>query len=142
MKIDLITFEDIRERAEIDIFGGIIEIPCADKVMRGTIDDILWWPHRHPREIHWVNGMAWNNHYSAWDHFNNGITKFKRESFDWFDGPYQMESGEIFFMLQKVIHVIIFPVGHPAPETPYDWRVCNHLHCGFMGIESPKRKPT
>ena len=142
MKIDLVTFNDLRERAEIDIIGGTIEISCAKDIMRGTIDDIFWWSRRHPSKFEWTDGVVWNKRQGIWNHTGDGVISFNFPSFEYFSGPYQMESGELFFTLRKVLHTIIFPVGYQSPDIPYNWRECENIHCQFMGIKPPGRMPT
>ncbi len=142
MDIELITFEEIRSRAEIDLIGGIVEIPCANQILRGTIDDIYWWKRNRLRGIEWVDGTVWDAYTSSWIPVPNSFLQFDFESFEYFAGPYQMESGEIFFITRNVLYTVIFPVGLQPPDKPYEWRECAQLHCRFMGIAAPWRTST
>jgi hypothetical protein len=133
MKANLITFADIRERAAIDVTGGIVEVPSAGTVLRGTIEDIFWWPS-HPSRIEWTDGIIWDQRFGTWNKSTNGRINFPLEGAEYFGGPYEMESREIFFIFNNVLCLTIFPVGFEPPELPYDNMAGYAIHCRIMGL--------
>jgi hypothetical protein len=138
MKGDLITFDEIRKRTEIDIIRGTIEIRYDDKsIERGVIDDITWWPRRHPKFIEWENAHIWNAGSQTWirelDKSNPGF-RFTFEAFESFAGPYLTERGELFFLVKGNNYAVIFPVGVEVPPLPYKYKELLDIHCEIMGV--------
>lgn len=115
----LITFEDIRGRQEIDLIGGTMEIYLNKLVYRGELDDILWWNH-YPRRFYWIKSIEWYTNQQVW-RASRGSEKqlnFQHNSIESFAGPFELVSGELFFMFSKYISVTLFPKGCSLPDAP------------------------
>jgi hypothetical protein len=142
MEANPIAFVEIHERMKTGIIGGILEILRNDTIIRGTIKDIIWWPHLHPRRIDWTDENIWDPRFALWDRGNDAALHFDFTESECFTGPYEMKSREIIFFPPKVNYVTIFPTGHEPGDVPYDWQACLNLHCQIMGQKPPGRLPT
>lgn len=115
----LIKFDDLQERESIDLIGGYIEIDMQISVFSGELSHIDWGYH-YPKLLSWMNSMRWDPESSKWV----GQTdvprriRFTNKSIEQFLGPYELETGEIFFIMGGKIAITIFPIGQAPPEKP------------------------
>jgi hypothetical protein len=136
METKLISFADIRGRVPIDIVGGIVEVPSLDVIFRGKIEEISWW-YSHPARIEWDEGTIWDPQFGTWNKHSNGRIDFPLEGAEYFGGPYEMESGELFIIFNKLLCLTIFPARCEPPEFPYDGRASYAAHCRITGVDMP-----
>jgi hypothetical protein len=133
MGATLITFANIRKRT--DIIGGQIEFPGRHGIMRGKIEDIDWWS-THPSDIEWVDGTVWNPRLPSWDPMARpDMILFPIEEREGFGGPYETDSGEIFFLCRQYRYITLYPIGLEPHEIPYDDHACFEAHCRIMGFD-------
>ncbi len=138
-----VTFGEMRARLEIDLIGGCVEVPMAGKIHRGRLDDIDWWEIGHPRRIEWTEALIWNDKWAYWEGATEGYLDFPKSSYDFFDGPYQADSGEFFFLCygcKRTPYVTVFPRGLEAPEFPADMTAYFKLHQKIMGLDDERLK--
>ena len=114
-----ILFSEIRRRTDQDIVGGTVEVALSRNIYRGIIDDITWWIE-HPHEILMLNTEVWNPQFEIWSPSNINEIIFPHSKWESFYGPYEADSGEIFFMTDTSENVTMYPIGCPVPDLPKD----------------------
>lgn len=121
MNGNLITFDELHARQEIDLIGGTIEVDTHQMTYRGQLDDMFWWKS-HPKEFTWIQCLEWHTRERAWrpSPKKKGTVNFSFGMIELFSGPFELDSGEIFFATgtpcTPVIAVTIFPRG----QVPHD----------------------
>jgi len=135
MKGTLITFADVRERQEIDIVGGYIEVDLQHLVHRGKVEHITWW-NNYPREIFWTNNQELIPPQYIWksDGTLDKCMRFGFNSVELFFGPCEFDSGELFFILQNSIAVTLFPRGITPPNRLESQQHYQILRCQFPSV--------
>jgi hypothetical protein len=118
MNGQLITFTEIQQRQEVDLIGSQIELDTGDGTCRGTISDIFWWNH-YPRKFNWVHEMTWSIHHRGWVELPQKMKSFSFEfkSIEFFSGPFELDTGEIFFLYNDTSAITIYPHGCIPPDN-------------------------
>ena len=110
----LITFDELREKTNINIVGATFEI-CYEpgRIERGIIENIVWYYHKHPRVIRWKEGFIWNPTSRAWipSRHKESNYNFDFTAFEQFCGPYETEQGEIFLLSEGGYYAFVYPIG-------------------------------
>jgi hypothetical protein len=117
MERKLITFPELRARAEIDLIGGTIEFCVKGVICRAEIDDIFWWSN-YPKQFNTLDTRRWSEAQQDWKSSNTVYLWFPKNCGEWFFGPYEMPDGEIIFMTNSESFITIYPTHHALPDIP------------------------
>lgn len=119
MKARMMKFEEMMFRQDEHILGGTVEFDFQSTIYRGEIHDIVW--HRKaPYEIVWTMKESWLFNAQLWEYVESNRLRhvFGPKMMEFFTGPFETDSQEIFFVFQHKIFVTIFPCGIAPPAEP------------------------
>ncbi len=114
-----ILFAEIRRRTDQDIVGGTVEVSLGQNVYRGYTDDITWW-NNYPHEIFILDTELWDPKLEKWSPSRVNEIIFPFDKCEHFIGPFEADSGEIFFMTDSSENVTLYPIGCTCPDLPKD----------------------
>lgn len=114
---DPITFEDLRARGAIDIFGGIIELWIVNLAIRGRINSIRYHHGHWPVQITIDDPHTWLHSARSWHLVDHESVRaiFPPDESEFFIGPFENESGMICFAGRQHT-AFIFPKNCKVPE--------------------------
>jgi hypothetical protein len=127
----LMTFEELSGNMFL-LENQLVEF-CLPNVgiCVGEIMGTSWWPRRHIRKIQIVEARSWDPVTGAWKWQGAYFIQFAYNQFESFIGPYETDSGDIFFMIGQQFYVRIFRKNGKL-EKPLGAAHFYALHCRFM----------
>ncbi len=94
----MITFNDLSD----DMYrldGMMAEVPYVGKdIFVGKVIGTLWWPVGHIRQLQLAEGRLWNPKTRKWTREDGYVHDFGPNMLEYFFGPYETETGDIFFL--------------------------------------------
>ena len=129
----LMTFGELSEN-RFRLEGMMIEYPFGNSgnIFVGEIIGTVWWPRRHMKEFRIAEGRLWNPSSKKWTWYGGQRLSFTFEQFERFSGPYEMENGEIFFILDKFLYVRLFRATGKKLEPPLGFEPFYAAHQRFI----------
>ena len=138
MSTRLITFEALSEKRFL-LDGMMAEFPFIgnDDIFVGEIIATAWWPGKHIRFFQTVEGQSWNSRTASWAWQGAYRMQFKFEQFEMFSGPYEIDNGDIFFMIGPTFYVRFFHKNIDSTR-PIGANALYAIHRRFIDPEPPQ----
>lgn len=139
----LMTFAELSDDRYI-LENGLAEFPYGNEGMLvGKVIGTLWWPGKHIRQIQLAECSSWSTTARRWTRHDGHILNFDMNLFEYFCGPYQTETGDVFFLQSagpNTFFYVRFFDNENKRKEPVGLGPLYEVHRRIMDPEPPSRR--